>query len=75
VAVGALFGFAWHNQPARPQSVVDRDESAAIRMRQVNWGMVVVWSLVFLSLAGLLLAGGILWFKRHDGLLPISYLF
>lgn len=72
VAVGALFGVAWHNQPARSPYSVESDEWAANQAHRVNWGMVVIWSLVFLSIAALLLAGGIAWAK-HSSAGPASH--
>ncbi len=65
VTVGALFGFAWHNQSARSQSSIDSDESAFREMGQADWGLVAIWSFVFLSFAAFLIAGSIIWIKIH----------
>ena len=67
VTIGTIFGFAWHNQPARPESLVDSDESAF--SGQVNWVLVAIWSFVFLSFAALFLAGCIIWMKCNSGIL------
>ena len=61
VVISTLFGFAWHNQPARAESSGSGDASALNQAGHVNWGMVAVWSFVFLSFAALLLAGCITW--------------
>ncbi len=65
VTVGTLFGFAWHNQPARAGSGMSGDDSASSKLGHVDWAMVVIWSFVFLSFAALLLAGCIIWIKCH----------
>jgi len=71
VVISTLFGFAWHNQPARAESSVSGDASALTQAGHVNWGMVAVWSFVFLSFAALLLAGCITWAKCR-GAAPAS---
>jgi hypothetical protein len=65
VTVGTLFGFAWHNQPARAGSGISDEDSTLSKLGPVDWGMVVIWSLVFLSFAAFFLAGCILWIKCH----------
>lgn len=66
--IGTVLGFGWHNQPARPQPGVDGDESAVSQVGHVNWGMVAIWSFVFLSFAALFLAG-CTWTKCITGIL------
>jgi len=67
VVISTLFGFAWHNQPARAESSVSGDASASSPIGHVNWGMVLVWSLVFLSCAAFFIAGYITWAKPRGG--------
>lgn len=68
--IAAIFGFAWHNQPARSRSIVAGDEPVTSQLSRVNWGMVVIWSFVFLSFAAFFTAGCIIWIKRHGSFTP-----
>lgn len=65
LTVSTLFGFVWHNQPARAESSFCDEDSISSKLMHVDWVMVVIWSFVFLSFAALLLAGCIVWMKCH----------
>jgi len=65
VTVGALLGSAWHNQPARAESGISSEAPASSKPGHVDWGMVFIWSFVFLSFAAVFLAGCSIWIKCH----------
>ena len=65
VTVGTLFGCAWHNQPARAGSSRSGDDTASSKLGHVDWGMVAIWSFIFLSFAAFFIAGGVIWIKCH----------
>lgn len=61
VAIGTLYGLAWHDQPSRIKPGESDNDSASSKVGGVDWAMVAVWSFVFLSFAALFLAGCIIW--------------
>jgi hypothetical protein len=65
VALGTLLGCAWHNQLAQNEPEGSECDSAASGDGRIDWVRTGLWSLIYLSLIGFLLAGWLVWRKCH----------